>query len=436
MKTTKAKKTRGAVAVAPVGPTRVQRKARSSSDAGGVLIGGAHDPAEKDADRMAERVLAGGTLAGGLTPVAGVQRKCAECEAEEKANRSAEGGGIIAPGVQAEKAGAEASQALRGMGAGRPLDPASRAFFEPRFGADLSGVRVHDGAAADTAARSIGARAFAWGNDVAFASGERDRGGAHLMAHELAHVVQGKGAAGRQVKRATMATSDGTGSYKKVPTDQRSEVQAALDLIEKSIKAKKCADFFKDNCTGGTGTSAKDTFSASTVYFLDDHSERFGLSDIRKVAADKHVVAYNKYAYDIGRWEIASTLLHEMFHTCDMVVDNLDEVLAETATEECAFYSPWILEAGPLGLDVGDTMTLRGFQFGLTQDADHYVEMGGVKITSYSKWDFDRSSSNVHVAFVVPQAVNTNSFFSEDVAMYVVSHGHKSNVKTVNVDPW
>ena len=78
-------------------------------------------------------------------------------------------------------------------GGGQPLDPATRAFFEPRFGHDFSHVRVHaDSAAADTA-KSINARAFTLGNHVAMGSGEYQpnlQSGQRLLGHELTHVVQ------------------------------------------------------------------------------------------------------------------------------------------------------------------------------------------------------------------------------------------------------
>lgn len=406
---------------------------------GGILIGGIQDPAEKAADRMAAQALEGEPVLASSASAPSVHRKCAECEAEdkekEKAKRSAAPGAAIAPGRATAPAGAAASRAIRSLGAGDPLSTVSRAFFEPRFGRDLAGIRVHDGAAADRAATAIGARAFSYGRDIAFAKGEREKGGAPLMAHELAHVAQAEGQARRAVRRATLAASDGAGDYKAVPAVHHARVNAALELIDKALNARRCRDFFADNCTGGVATSARDTFNAATVYYLDDHSERFGLSDIRSVAADPHVVAYNDYAYDISHWEIASTLLHELFHTCDMVEDNLDEVLAETSTETCGFYSPWILEASPTQLDVGDTMSLRGFQFGLTQDSDHHIEMGGVDIASYDRWEFDRSASWVNVEFEVPEAVNTNFFWSKDVDLVAVNHGTRSNIKTINVDP-
>ena len=400
-----------------------------------VLIGGAHDPAEKDADRMASQVLAGGRASASTTANSTVHRQCAECEKEQKAERAPASSPAIAAGSKAAGAGAAASQSIRSLGTGQPLARADRSFFEPRFGRDLSGVRLHDDAAADRAARGIDARAFSYGNDIAFADGERDKGGRPLLAHELAHVAQNADSAQRSVRRATIATADGHDKYKKVPTGHRSTVQKALDLIEKAIKAKKCKDYFKDKCTGGSAASAESTFNANTVYYLADHTTRFGLRDIRTVASDKHVVAYNQYAYDIGRWEIAATLLHEMFHTCDMSEDDMDEILAEEATETCGFYAPWITQINPTSLDVGDTIKLRGYQLGQNQDADHYVTMDGIKITDYQRWEQPKSASSVRVEFTVPEAVNTNAWFAKDVELVTVNHGHESNKKTINVDP-
>jgi len=70
--------------------------------------------------------------------------------------------------------------------------------FESALGVDLSGVRVHTGAESQAAARSVGARAYTVGQDIHFAAGNYDpRSGAgeHLLAHEVAHTVQQRGAA-------------------------------------------------------------------------------------------------------------------------------------------------------------------------------------------------------------------------------------------------
>jgi hypothetical protein len=74
-----------------------------------------------------------------------------------------------------------------------PLPAATRIFFEPRLGHDLSAVRVHTDEAATRSALSIGARAYTVGADIAFSPGEYDVGstqGLRLLAHELVHTVQ------------------------------------------------------------------------------------------------------------------------------------------------------------------------------------------------------------------------------------------------------
>jgi uncharacterized protein DUF4157 len=83
-------------------------------------------------------------------------------------------------------------RALRG---GMPLDDELRAQLEASLGADLTAVRVHTDGDADTAARALGARAFAIGNDVFFRAGAydpRQRDGRWLIAHEVAHTVQAR----------------------------------------------------------------------------------------------------------------------------------------------------------------------------------------------------------------------------------------------------
>ncbi|MDH3976490.1 MAG: DUF4157 domain-containing protein [Deltaproteobacteria bacterium] len=73
------------------------------------------------------------------------------------------------------------------------MPESTRSFFEPRFGADFSGVRVHTDRNASHLARSVNAKAFTKGRDVVFGSGQyspESPGGKRLLAHELTHVVQ------------------------------------------------------------------------------------------------------------------------------------------------------------------------------------------------------------------------------------------------------
>jgi len=97
--------------------------------------------------------------------------------------------GEVHPAVQ--------SQISSTRGGGSSLDSGVAERFSGSLG-DLSDVRVHTDDNADKLNRSVSARAFATGTDVYFAKGEYSPGssdGDRLIAHELAHVVQQRGAA-------------------------------------------------------------------------------------------------------------------------------------------------------------------------------------------------------------------------------------------------
>jgi len=85
---------------------------------------------------------------------------------------------------------------------GQPLDTTARAFMESRFGHDFSAVRVHADDQAASAARAVHARAFTAGHEIVFGSGEYVPDtvqGKLLLAHELTHVVQQRGAGGSRM---------------------------------------------------------------------------------------------------------------------------------------------------------------------------------------------------------------------------------------------
>jgi hypothetical protein len=155
------------------------------------VLGLLDDPLEREADRVAERVMRMPASRVSISPgPLQVSRRCASCKDEEDgrivqtkpADSTAVGGGDV-PGVVHE--------ALRKPG--QPLDVASRSFFEPRFGRDFSRVRVHTGGLAAESARALDALAYTVGDQIVFADGQSQRRG--LLAHELAHVVQQSGAA-------------------------------------------------------------------------------------------------------------------------------------------------------------------------------------------------------------------------------------------------
>ena len=104
------------------------------------------------------------------------------------------GRGLL-PGGGVHPAVAHAVDARRGKGV--PLEPATRATLEPMMGSSLAGVRLHADEQASHLARSMSARAFTTGSDIFFADSHYRPGtqvGMRLLAHELTHVVQQRGA--------------------------------------------------------------------------------------------------------------------------------------------------------------------------------------------------------------------------------------------------
>jgi outer membrane protein OmpA-like peptidoglycan-associated protein len=95
---------------------------------------------------------------------------------------------------------------------GQPLDAGTRAFMEPRFGRDFTGVRVHTDTRAAESARAVSARAYTVGQDVVFGAGQyapRTAAGKRLLAHELTHTVQQR--SNGSLARASLALAPADG---------------------------------------------------------------------------------------------------------------------------------------------------------------------------------------------------------------------------------
>ncbi len=147
-----------------------------------LAIGEPGDQYEQEADRVAEQVVR-------MEEPATRDKNRPSLEQSLLQRRATEGNAGFA------EAPPEVEDVLSSPG--QPLDPASRAFFEPRFGHDFSRVRVHTGGAAEASAREVNAHAYTVGRDIVFGASRfapLTRAGQRLIAHELAHVVQQSGA--------------------------------------------------------------------------------------------------------------------------------------------------------------------------------------------------------------------------------------------------
>jgi hypothetical protein len=225
-------------APAPVNPlwARLSMQLPSRSPApqrrGQLAVSAPDDPAEREADAIADAALArSGTRSAALplpsspaAPTPSVQRKCAACDEENRVQRKAAPGaapvqrkcaacseeeraasGDRPPAQRKAEAGGGGEAAapspvarLLGSEAGQPLDAGPRAFMEQRLGRDFGSVRIHTGQRASESAGEMRALAYTVGKDIVFGRGTYapdTREGQRLLAHELVHTVQqGEGA--------------------------------------------------------------------------------------------------------------------------------------------------------------------------------------------------------------------------------------------------
>src|ERR1019366_3382002 len=174
-----------------VGNQSMQQLLRAGVIHAKLAISQPSDPDEQEADVTADRIMrshaGAGVVAAPCSCSGEEDAMCEQCQQKKSAiSRKASGGGATTASH------AVLSQMRRS--AGHPLDAATRAFFEPRFGRDFSAVRIHTDSSAESSARSIRAHAFTASEDIFFAPGEyapHSDTGRRLLAHELTHVVQG-----------------------------------------------------------------------------------------------------------------------------------------------------------------------------------------------------------------------------------------------------
>lgn len=184
----------------------------------------AHDAFEQEADRVADAAVRGGGFVPPklrVNPV--LQRKCTHCEEEKSVQRKGSGEvGAAPPAVETTLAQS-----------GQALDASTRTWAESRLGHDFSGVKIHQNAEAAHSAARIGARAYTSGSDVVFGAGEfspTTAAGRHLLAHELAHVVQQQGVSGPVQREGMGDVRLAEGYHELVKTLKDSAKFKALDL--------------------------------------------------------------------------------------------------------------------------------------------------------------------------------------------------------------
>lgn len=197
------------------------------------------DAVEREADAVADQVMRMPDPPGPSAPPPkpagaaasaskGLQRKAApEAKPPASAEAKPAAAPVNSPEIKRKAESAPGPEATpesahdieQRLGAGQPLDAATRSFFEQRLHADFSAVRIHTDAAAAQTAQQLGARAFTHGQHVAFASSAyqpASEEGKRLLAHELTHVMQQQDSVTRAIMRkpaAAPASGSGGGDF-------------------------------------------------------------------------------------------------------------------------------------------------------------------------------------------------------------------------------
>jgi hypothetical protein len=153
-------------------------------------ISSPNDPAEHQADKVAEGVMKGDPA---VSQAALSQNVTSEISAKGE-------GGVMqtTDGFDSKLQGTK--------GQGQKLDTIQRKELEQHTGTNLSGVNVHTNSNASEMSESINAKAFTHGQDIYFKEGNYNPSsneGKSLLAHEIAHTVQQQGSVKRKIQRQT-----------------------------------------------------------------------------------------------------------------------------------------------------------------------------------------------------------------------------------------
>lgn len=216
---------RPAPAAMPVVPVHV-RSTPGMSQASSLKISTPADPAEREADHTAKRIMRaplaqpGNMISARCSPHAARFASTIVQREPPRIARKQEGTAAAAPGVSSEISASGA--------AGSPLPVGLRNFMEARFNADFSRVRIHTGEQAARLSSQVSARAFTVGSHIYFGRSQfqpESSDGRELIAHELTHTIQQGaatqhgGSAGATPAHQPVSTNTGISVQRNILTD-------------------------------------------------------------------------------------------------------------------------------------------------------------------------------------------------------------------------
>jgi len=199
---------------------------------------------------------------------------------------------------------------------GQSLDPATRAFMEPRFGWDFSQVQLHVDSKSAESAQAVKARAYTVGRNVVFGAEQyapETREGQKLLAHEFAHVLQQtlNGTGKDTLRRANLTSPRLAGNplFENV-LDNRAVIEIGDRGSEVTRIQQLLIDLGFDLSTHG----ADGDFGTETADAVKEFQKKKGLRDDGQVgfatidALDKAFPAFSLPANSTAPWSMPCVL--------------------------------------------------------------------------------------------------------------------------------
>lgn len=336
------------------------------------------DRHEQEADRIADQVMTSRSapMTGPLPVTPLVQRQPEEEEEEEVLQAKA---AVGQPQGQTQPPAESAAHAV--SSGGRPLSMEMRNYFEPRFGTDLSAVRIHDGPRAAGAARAINARAYTLGQNIAFARGEfapQTTAGRRLIAHELTHTLQQKSdGAQDRIHR----DPQGQSASRPVNTPHLNLLQATMEMCRSPDTAAILQRIDTDNVEIRFFREAHDRWKLDDGTEEDeDLSTRLRGNTFIDPSTGHGIVRLNER---LSVRDMVTTLYHEMQHWIHRQTPTgprglESEIQARIATEQMAIDRGWPETVS--GYRTPDGRVNEAFIRQQMQTSPHYSPQGRTRI--------------------------------------------------------
>lgn len=282
-----------------------------------LVVGAPDDLYEQEADRVAEQVM--------RMPEPAVQRQGEPDEEEELLQPKAwsdQGPPEVqrqeqpqeyeeeellqakaAEGIQ-EISPSMAQELTRLKGSGQPLDPRTRAYFEPRFGVDFGDVRIHSDSRAAAAAQAVRAQAFTLGHHIVFGEGRYapdSDPGKRLLAHELTHVLQ-QSPEGRRSSLALESSPARASTLSAESIELRQTLRTPEQQLQRS--PGRPSGLIPD-LDDATVSELERTIPMARADFLRQQMLDAIVSDRRRKGVDFSIMEGNRPRYDSRLWQQA-----------------------------------------------------------------------------------------------------------------------------------